>query len=44
MRTCTSKYHMSKQDDIFCSICAAHVRLGSSMDLNIIHSYACPNR
>lgn len=37
---------MGKQEDIryFCSICAAHVRVGSSTDLNITHLYACPNR
>lgn len=46
MHTYTSKYHMGKQEDIryFCSLCATHVRLGSSLDLNVTHSYACPNR
>lgn len=30
----------------FCSICATHVRLGSSTDLNITHCYVqnCPNK
>lgn len=33
-----------KMTDTLCSVCVTSVNLGSSMDLNITHSYVCPTR
>lgn len=33
-----------KMTETLCSICVTSMSLGSSMDLNITHSYACPTR